>query len=236
MAAPLSIGAGISVGPGISFGGSPAGDPYIANVISLIPMTGTIGTAPVVTYGTTNTLTPYGTPPVISAAQSKWGTTSTVFDGNGHLYLSVLPAISGDFTWETFAYPVDVSGVNMIFSNYTNTGGRVVYIQAGTLILNNTGTPIISGGTVTANDWCHVALSRTSGTTKLFLNGQQVGSSLLNDTYDYSGQTTNLGIGGYESSPTLYEFDGYMNDVRITVGVGRYTSNFTPATQPFPAF
>ena len=196
MAAPLSIGAGISVGSGISFGGSPAGDPYIANVISLIPMTGTIGTAPVVTYGTTNTLTPYGTPPVISAAQSKWGTTSTVFDGNGHLYLSVLPAISGDFTWETFAYPVDVSVLTMIFSNYTNTGGRVVYIQAGQLVLNNTGTPIISGGSVIANEWCHVALSRTSGTTKLFLNGQQVGSSWLNDTYDYSGQTTKLGIGG----------------------------------------
>jgi hypothetical protein len=235
----LTIGAGISVGPGISFSSSVPGDPYIANVISLIPMTGTVGAAPAVTYGTTNTLTPYGTPPLISAAQSNWGTTSTAFGGNGFLYLSVLPAMTGDLTWEAFIYPTIVAGspARAIFSNYT-ASGRFFFIENGALYWFNSNAPtqLITGAAVTVNQWHHVAISRTSGTTKLFLNGQQTGTVVVNDNSNFSGASTNLAIGGFESTPNDYEFNGYMNDVRITVGVGRYTSNFTPATQPFPAF
>ena len=196
----LTIGSGISVGPGISFSSSVPGDPYIANVISLIPMTGTVGAAPTVTYGTTNTLTAVGTPPLISAAQSNWGTTSTAFGGNGSLYLSVLPAMTGDLTWETFVYPTDVGASAFhILSNWNSPAGRVLYIQSGVLFFYNTNAPtqIITGGTVTANQWQHVAISRTSGNTKLFLNGQQVGSTVLNDNSNFSGASTSLGIGGY---------------------------------------
>jgi hypothetical protein len=233
----LTIGAGISVGPGISFSSSVPGDPYIANVISLIPMTGTVGDAPTVTYGTTNTLTAVGTPPLISAAQSNWGTTSTAFSAIGSLYLSVLPAMTGDLTWETFVYPTEVSGSGFhILTNWNSPAGRLLYIQSGALNFYNSNAPTqaISGGTVTVNQWHHVAISRTSGNTKLFLNGQQVGSTVLNDNSNFSGASTSLGIGGYSGSSG--DFKGYMNDVRITVGVGRYTSNFTPAAQPFPAF
>jgi len=239
----LTIGSGIQIGAGITLSSlSEPGDPYIADVISLIPMTGTVGAAPTVTYGTTNTLTAVGTPPLISAAQSNWGTTSTAFGGAGSLSLSVLPAMTGDLTWEAFVYPTAVSGgyPKVIFSNAVsgfNSNGRQLYFEGGRLYWWNSNSPsqLVGFVSVSNNQWYHVAISRTSGTTKLFLNGQQAGATTLNDNSNFSGESTNLRIGGIEGSSD-YTFSGYMNDVRITVGVGRYTSNFTPPAQPFPAY
>jgi len=41
-----------------------------------------------------------------------------------------------------------------------------------------------------------------------------------------------LSIGGYYNTSYLYQ--GYLDELRITKGVARYTSNFTPQTSEFP--
>ena len=74
------------------------------------------------------------------------------------------------------------------------------------------------------NTWAHIAVSRSSGTTKLFLNGSQVASA---------AQTTNFNNTSYpvyvSMSPSI---PAYISNLRILKGTALYTSNFTPPTSP----
>ncbi len=78
-------------------------------------------------------------------------------------------------------------------------------------------------------EWIHVAIARSSGTTKLFLNGNVVWTS----TKYYNDSIWAKNIWTFCDSTGLspnWNFDEY----RITKWVARYTSNFTPPIQAFP--
>jgi hypothetical protein len=73
------------------------------------------------------------------------------------------------------------------------------------------------------NVWQHISLVRNSGTITIYLNGIGIGST--STVYNYTAQ--NFMIGGAHDG--LSFFMGYMQDFRITKGLARYTSNFTPS-------
>jgi hypothetical protein len=97
----------------------------------------------------------------------------------------------------------------------------------------STGDVRIAGGSVTTNVWYHVALSRSGTSTKLFLNGTQIGSTFT-DTTSYLNGTNRpfIGRSGFHTVDPFY-LSGYINDLRITK-YARYTANFTPPTAAFP--
>ena len=77
--------------------------------------------------------------------------------------------------------------------------------------------------------WHHIALSRSGTSLRLFFDGALQGASPYTDNTNYIG-TGDLTVG----KGVLGDFNGYIDDLRITKGVARYTSNFTPPTAPFP--
>jgi len=85
--------------------------------------------------------------------------------------------------------------------------------------------------------WYHVAVSRAAGQTMMFINGTQLGVPLADANTYYNG-TGALGIGArFDSTTTLITtsvFKGWMDEVRLTIGVSRYGGNFTPDSDPFP--
>jgi hypothetical protein len=89
-------------------------------------------------------------------------------------------------------------------------------------------TPVgtISAVTAVFGAWNHVALCRSGTSTRLFLNGTQVGSTQTDST-NYA--STEFQLGGSN-------FNGLVDEVRITKGVARYTGNFTAPTAAFDAF
>ena len=67
---------------------------------------------------------------------------------------------------------------------------------------------------------------------RLFLNGVQQGSNATVSSITVGGMNFTIGDWSNGGRP----FNGYIQDVRITKGVARYTANFTPPTAAFPTF
>jgi hypothetical protein len=85
-----------------------------------------------------------------------------------------------------------------------------------------------TGSTVSLSTWYHIAVVRSSGTTTLYING--VSNQSRADTTNYTG--TFGAIGGFYN--TDYLSNCYIDDLRITKGFARYTSNFSVPTEAFP--
>ena len=86
--------------------------------------------------------------------------------------------------------------------------------------------------TLGTSKWRHVAVSRASGTTRIFIDGKQDLS--FSDAGNYTGTINayNYTIGADNDGTA--PLNGYIDDIRITKGVGRYTEDFTPPTKAFP--
>jgi hypothetical protein len=83
-------------------------------------------------------------------------------------------------------------------------------------------------------NWNHVAITRSSNTVRMFLNGTQVGT--YTTSYIFWDSTTALLLGGFYTGSFGEDIDGYVDEFRVTKGVARYTANFTPPSAPFPNY
>ena len=176
----------------------------------------------------------------ISTSVKKYGTGSLSFDGTGD-YLTTpnspnLNFGSGDFTIELWLYStVGTSNESVVNKGYNNAGNLsyLLFLDANTLgfFASSNGTSFdiasnISMGTATQNTWVHFAASRSGSSIRLFRNGTLINTVTSSATI-YTG-TTNLYIGSSDSGGL--NFNGYIDDLRITKGYARYTATFTPPT------
>jgi hypothetical protein len=185
----------------------------------------------------------------ISTTQSKWGGSSLKFDGTGDWL--VMRSTAGDylqlggtsrpFTIEAWTYPTSFA-TNVTIAergggnaNWTSTTGiqytwffknsdSKMYWQyyAGGTSVNS----ISSSVTISLNTWTHVAVSYDGTTTYLFVNGVQVGTGT--SAYTIPSAPTQMRIGAETDGSN--PFFGYIDDLRVTQGVARYVTNFTPPT------
>lgn len=169
---------------------------------------------------------------------------SMYFDGNGD-YLKITnttTSVSGDFTIECW--------VN--FSSYASSGAnsRVFSMKPGGNTADNlqllvglgdsgstTGSVSIWTNAYTAHattvvadgSWHHIAVTRESGTVKIYIDGVVEGSGSNSTTFDFSGHK--IGTRD-ETADATSKFSGTIAEFRTVVGTAVYTSNFTPPTAP----
>ena len=97
------------------------------------------------------------------------------------------------------------------------------------------GTASLTGYTkMTIGQWNHIAVSRVSGTARMFLNGTQTGPSVNASTWSLAN-TLSKGIGGGYNGNGNTLFTGYISNIRLLSGTGLYSANFTPPTAPLTA-
>jgi hypothetical protein len=140
---------------------------------------------------------------------------------------------TSDFTIELWVYR-NVSGVahSLLCKGATTPTGWLLQINSSNqLVWTSAGTALkTSTTTIAATTWTFVTISRTGTTGYMFINGTLEGSSFTDNT-NYN-QTSNMYIGVDRS--VLNGLNGYLDDVRITTGVCRYTATFAAPTSTFP--
>ena len=179
----------------------------------------------------------------ISTTQSKFGGSSMYFDGTGD-WLAIpfsqnIVFGSGDFTCEFWVYFNTVSARQEIVFFGNSAGTNVpLLVELNTafkirFLIQTSGGQIFvdSAATPTVNTWTHVACVRYGSTAYLFVNGVSQGS-ISPGTNALVSQTTPMYI-GIQTDLASGPLNGYIDDLRITKGIARYTSNFTPPTTAF---
>lgn len=180
---------------------------------------------------------------VISTAQSKFNGAS-IFCNNTHMTYAANAAFelgSGDFTIECWYRGTTGTSYSAIVSkglHENTTGAYALHFRGGSNLLGfylgSTDSNVITSTTniKTSETWNHIAVSRITNSTKLFINGTQEGSAYTsNFTIPTGGK---LYIGAFYYDATNGTVNGYIDDLRITKGLGRYGANFTAPTLPFP--
>jgi hypothetical protein len=165
----------------------------------------------------------------ISTAQFKAGSSSLQLSGSGSI--SSPSSIdfaygTGDFTIECWIRPSAIGSSQPIFDQRTTATEVALTLDfsgSGQLRLFINGSYRITGNSIiSATTWTHVAVSRSSGTTRLFVGGT-VQSSTYSDANNYGAKP--IVIGTYYNGGFM---TGYIDEFRITKGFGRYTTTFTP--------
>jgi hypothetical protein len=176
----------------------------------------------------------------VSTAQYKYGTGSMVFDGTGDgLFVPYNPnlVMSGNFTIEFWINFTSKTGYQTIYSFGYGISGDII-LQTGNgdgKIVVYTGNPSAavatdSGSTVNTSQWYHIAVVRNGSTITIYRDGVSVGSGTSATAHNPSTASTLIIGGGSNSGFNNYYFNGYIDDLRVTKGYARYTSNFTPPT------
>jgi hypothetical protein len=199
------------------------------------------------------TVTAVGNAQINTAVTDPFGRTGVgvlAFDGNND-WLSISNAAlalgSGDFTVECFArWAGDTIAGNTAASNLIDfrtaepssqfyllirPSGAATEPQAFQYFVN--GAARITSTTIaTLNTWRHVAVVKSLATTTMYVDGVSQGTWA--DSTNYTSTTATIGGRFAAISGDQRSLNGYIDDLRITKGVARYTANFTPPIAPFP--
>jgi hypothetical protein len=210
----------VAVTPGV-------GDPDFASVTLLLHADGS--------NGSTTFTDSSGSPKSVSAVNATISTAQSKFGGssgrlNGSSYLSLTHGTNfgtGDLTIETWA-----------FGTYSGDSILCEFRSAVTLVAWATGTSLYvftpAGnavrGTLTANQWQHIAVCRQAGLFRVYVDGTQTATWSDGSSLNTAG---NLYIGRFFDNAVSQ--DWYFDDYRIST-VCRYPDGtaFTPPTAAFP--
>jgi len=177
-----------------------------------------------------------------STTQVKFANTKSMyFDGTGdYVTADQIPLGTGDFTIEAYTYlDARLTSFPAIFSNYNSFAAGALSLFAGhnsstttnyQVAHNGAGFPSINGGPITYDQWVHLCVERYNGTITLYKNGSSVGS--FSSTLALNGVGSNFYIGASGDSLSTSYINGWIQDFRVTTGLARYTTNFTPPTEP----
>lgn len=182
-------------------------------------------------------------------AINKFGGSSIYFDGTGD-YISTLSGAIGNFGSANFTIEFWWNNNSVSQTNYASvishaftgspvTGCYALKIKTTTDIIQFTyhnGSGLTdANGTVNVNDgvWHHIAMVRSGTTLYVFVDG--VADITVSVSTNVLGVASTQTFIGYQARDGAY-INGYIDDLRITNNVARYTSTFSVPTAAYPDF
>ena len=243
----LTVNAASGFGSG---GGAAATDEYFDNVVILYHFDGADGATSGAGFADSSGNSHTATARInaaIDTAQSKFGGSSLLLDGSSYTTAADSADFdlgAGDWTIECWARWNTDSGTqafcgqwsgarSFIFDYFGATNKIGVLTTPGLQYVTQTNT-----WTPTLDTWYNVAFCRVSNVAYFFVDGVRQGTDVaMTQTINTSDDAFVVGSYDYNNdSPdqTSNYFDGWIEDLRFTVGVGRYTETYDVPTAPYP--
>lgn len=243
------IFSGHAIDPGLTpvYRRGGGGDPFFANVFLLLPMVGASATSLQDKSSRGHNTWTFQGNSVTSSGQSKFAPPSLSiitpsprmvhgpdsgdwdlpgdFTIEAHVRLRTLPTGTDATILAHWAFPFSwnarIAAASMDLQWSTNGVG-----------VTGTGNKIYVGGDTVIDVWNHYAWCRDGNNFRCFREGIQAGITTVSaDTFFLSAADIMMGASDTGSSNPLA---GWIDNVRLTVGVARYTANFTPPTAEYP--
>ena len=177
----------------------------------------------------------------VATSPVKYGSGSMYFNGSTGYLKPYYPSPTngtnfsfgtGDFTIEFWMYPTTLPSAGMLMDGRgSGASGDMWLINFNSGVANwYVAGNLITSSAISANTWTHFTVCKANGSTRMFLNGIQTGSTYT-DTKNYTVGNGWPTIGASYNAVDF--FAGYMDDIRITKAA-RYIANFTPPQQALP--
>ncbi len=181
----------------------------------------------------------------LDTAQKKFGTASLLLDGTGD-YITIPDSSdwapgTGDFTidfWVRFNVAsgnqgiiLQGSGSNQWYLFKTTSSMQFLYKVGGTNVADYSTS---SSFQFTANVWTHFAFVRNGSDALMFKDGIEFP---LNETTPF-GNLSDISAPLWFGRPadTNDSLDGWVDEIRFSKGIARWTANFTPPTSEYSIF
>lgn len=141
---------------------------------------------------------------------------------------------TSSFTVEAYVYRIEINSNNgriwQHLQTYPNTMSIFQVSSNGkpSCYVYNGGSTLFSavpstGSLTSIERWYHVAFVRNGNTFNIYVDGVSVYNSAMNITFpDYAGSV-------YISPVSAYSW--VFQDIQVSIGVAKYTGNFTPPTR-----
>lgn len=222
-------------------------DEYFNNVSLLLHMDGSNGSQSFTDSSLNNLSVTANGDVNINTSTKKFGSGAAYFDGDGD-YLSFNTNNAFDFGSEDWTIEFwylkagDPEPFGILFktadiNDYGGAGIALNFEDAGndincSISYNGDANDILLEviGTVSDSEWRHFAIIRNGSTLKTYQNGIETASANIGSNSIYYNPSDIIIIGGGSLNNKV---NGYIDELRITKGVARYTENFVPQTAPF---
>lgn len=226
-------------------------DPDFASVSLLVHANGTNGSS-VFTDSSSNALTITNVnAPSVNTGTKKYGSGSMFCDSDAANYITAPITADGpldlqldeDWTIEFWSYATSLFRQNILIKlgvGTDTTGLQIQNVNPSTFqarFIETGGFPheVVNPTTASPDTFNHLALVNYNSTISLYVNGTGYPAG----AYDATGLTMASPVGdtlkwGGLGPSFIGQFKGFGDDLRVTRGVARYTSDFTPPLAEFP--
>ena len=226
---------------------SAAGDSNFDKVELLLPFDGANDATSTTDESDSNHTVTFNGSADISTAQSKFGGSSLYVGGGSNDWVNIAGSTdfnfgTDDFTIECWIYRNGTS-YGFVFEtrggeDTSSTDGIGLYMGSGGnneigVAVNRSNVILINQDHQTNDQWQHFAVVREGSTMTLYIDGTARGTG-SNSTDFNRNRPFRLGNIHNATANGGYGFPGYIDDFRVTKGLARYTSNFTPPSAAHP--
>ena len=153
---------------------------------------------------------------------------------------------TGDFTIDCWIYPTTVDSTYHTFISKTGPDGNLGEVTFALNIndsnkisafVDTSGTTrhVVEGDSaISPNTWYHVAFVRDGTTLELYVDGTKQANTANIGVQSLLNRSEPLVVGVFGTS-AYNDYAGYVDEIRISKGAAKWTSDFIPATVPYAA-